>query len=198
MGTILVLKIVSAIVELRLLPYIGFFITTVLKMIPVMLKLIVLYAFIGGGFALVFVALQRDPNCKAKRVEGFENLGTSIYTVYNLMIGMGDAAGTDRLDVLVVYIIYSILTIVMLLNLIIAIMTAVSDSISNESCKTAMMKADKLEDTLSAEATFCLGPWSGCMIRWLGKLGGFHYEKLDLDSSCCFPRYDVQIELEYD
>merc|ERR1712150_464789 len=165
MGTILVLKIVSAIVELRLLPYIGFFITTVLKMIPVMLKLIVLYAFIGGGFALVFVALQRDPNCKAKRVEGFENLGSSIYTVYNLII---------------------------------AIMTAVSDSISNESCKTAMMKADKLEDTLSAEATFCLGPWSGCMIRWLGKLGGFHYEKLDLDSSCCFPRYDVQIELEYD
>ena len=42
-------------------PEIGFFIRTVLKMLAVMIKLMILYLFIGGGFALISVSLQSVP-----------------------------------------------------------------------------------------------------------------------------------------
>ena len=161
-----------------------------------MIKLMILYVFIGGGFALMFVSLQRDADCKMNRVEGFENPFISLYTMYNLMLGNEDPPAWDRLDIVFFYVTYSIVTIILLLNLIIAVMTAVSDTITEGSCKTAMVRGDILEETLSTEANMCLGPWAGWLIRAQGNFAGFHYEKQEVESRVS--QYSVQIELDCD
>ena len=164
-----VLVFLSALYAMRLLPGIGHFIITTIKMGQHLSKFLVVYGFVFICVSFLFHVVMRDDKCKMRRLPQFATVPDSMFETFKLLLGHGDFYYNHNIPAKMLYLIYCIFCVLLLLNFIIAVMSSTADHIMRSPWKTILVVKEHLQETLSAESLLhcLLLPISGCARRWL-------------------------------
>ncbi len=151
----LLISVVSALHSLRLVPMVSFFILTCKKMGSHCMEFGVVYGLVTVIFAVIFCFIMRDDACPAKKMEGFQSIGSCLFVVYTLSVG-GDANNaflhSNSVNARLAFIVYTLISIMLLLNLIIAVMTTTADELNRPPWKKALCIMELWDEMLGVEA----------------------------------------------
>ena len=167
---VILLNVWALLFFFRFLPYIGYFVVAVQRMIGDVVKFFIIYALFLIGFSEAFDnVLTLNGFCSGT---GFENKIMSLYTTFTTMFDMLDGDSfpnyvKENFTVGLVHILYVMLVGVLLLNFIIAIMSDTITSVSEN--KVTLMILQQLHVHLLVEYT--LRPICCC---WYKKRQGMY------------------------
>lgn len=203
MSFILIVVVIVWIHTLRLLPNLGHFIITTFSMASSMIRFLVVYSFVLLGFSVIFHFTMRDPECPARRMPEFQSLTTTMFETFKLLLGHGDFHYDVNTNAKVAYVVYSVLCILLLLNLIIAVMSAIAEKIMAAPWRGALWEMEQLDASLATEAIVHIltYPFRGWLhVTWL-KRCGFLVEPRSQSTRCpiglgCDVNHRVFIEAE--
>jgi hypothetical protein len=148
----LLLRFIQAILALRLVPSIGFFVITAKKMAHHLMQFAVVFVIVLLAFGTIFYFIMRHPQCPAMKIDGFQTLMSSLFSTYQVSLGYGELDFSLHINAKVAYIAFTVMATMLLLNLIIAVMTTTVDDMNKSPWKEALNSFELWDDILGVEA----------------------------------------------
>ena len=151
----LILRFIMHIHSMRLIPWIGHFISTTFMMANKLIHFSTVLGLVILIFSLIFHLLIVNEDCPVNKYDGYETLEQSMLSVFMLAFGHGDFDQYQAsAPVTVAYAFFVVIVALLLLNLIIAIMNATARDLMTEEGKATLQKTEWLNEALSVEFTF--------------------------------------------
>uniref|UniRef100_X1ZZA8 Ion transport domain-containing protein n=1 Tax=Capitella teleta TaxID=283909 RepID=X1ZZA8_CAPTE len=173
MTTAVIISAVSVIHVFRFVPLIGHFIITTFAMSKVLVQFSVVTLSLICVFAYLFSIFIRDPNCPSLPLSS--SLGLNVYDAYFLMLGMATGPKNESNATFLLVVMFTVASVLIILNLIIAVMSAVADNMMNYPWNEAVAQREVLVKSLESEAVTktLLGPLGSKVVRFLKRRAGF-------------------------
>ena len=134
----------------QLLPYIGYFVNTIQRMLTVMFKFILVYLIIFVPFPHAFQVLLRSNSCDV--VPGFQSFTQAAYSVFRIMLNMEDLTWRDSRSssaAFILHVIFVFMVAILLVNFLVALMSNSVDEVgANEAIMVVSSNAYRMEITL--------------------------------------------------
>ena len=146
--------------SLRLLPGIGPFVITTLKMAIHIAMFMVVYGFVYLVVSYSFYYIMREKDCRAVRIDEFSTMWSSMFETFKLLLGHGeDFHYGEYNSAAILYIAYCVFCVLLLLNFIIAVMGSTIDTVFHEPWRSVSLQRVHLQECLISEVLLLCLLW---------------------------------------
>lgn len=142
----------SWILAIRLWPMIGFFVVVTQRLLGCLCQFLFLYGTILLTAASLFHYVMREPECQLQTFPNYHSLPSSMFETFKLTFSAGDFVYGVNIESKILYMIFTVSGSLLMLNLIIAVMSSITDRLFTEPWQSCIWEQEHLREYLGLES----------------------------------------------
>lgn len=146
----------------------GHFVISMCKMGKLLRQFLSVFMLLSSLISVVFQYVVTDLNCPIKSVYPFQDVTTSIFGTFRLMVGDNTLPDPMPMEVALTYVAYVVLANIVMLSLLTGLAGSVADRVLSRELKDMIMMVERLEECVDVESNllFLMYPFRKIVHRW--------------------------------